>query len=93
MDTGIVLMKVDRDHIDRIADRLTRLPGVVRAHEVAGVYDLIADIQATTREGLENLAERHMRGVDGVLELELLATARSFTRRDVDSLYVGGLGP
>jgi DNA-binding Lrp family transcriptional regulator len=91
--TAFVLMHVDPERRDRIAERLTRLPGVLTVHEVGGVYDLIATIQATSAEGIGNLVQRHMAKVDGVYEAETLASSRSFTRRDVDPLYAGGLGP
>ncbi|WP_303905202.1 Lrp/AsnC ligand binding domain-containing protein [Thiohalomonas denitrificans] len=69
------------------------MPGVDQVHAVAGIYDLVALIKATSAEGVDNLVTKHMLKVSGVHEADTLATERTFTRRDVDPLYSGGLGP
>ncbi|SCZ61597.1 Lrp/AsnC family transcriptional regulator [Thiohalomonas denitrificans] len=93
MENAVVLLKVDQNRIDAIADRISRLPGVDQVHAVAGIYDLVALIKATTAEGVDNLVNRHMAKISGVHEAHTLAAERTFTRRDVDPLYSGGLGP
>ena len=93
MENAVVLLKVDQNRIDAIADRLSRLPGVEQVHAVAGIYDLVAMIKATSAEGVDNLVNKHMLKVAGVHQADTLAAERTYTRRDVDPLYSGGLGP
>ncbi len=49
MVTAIVLLDVDRDQINPVAEQLADLPGVTEVYSVAGRYDLAAIIRRHSR--------------------------------------------
>lgn len=93
METGIVLLRIDRAQMDSIGDRLSRLPGVELLYAVQGPYDLIAIVRAAEREGIDRLVSVHMAKVAGVASAEGMRAEHVYTRRDTDGYFSGGLGP
>ena len=51
--TAIVLMNVEAQHTNRIAEEVAAIPGISEVYSVAGNYDLVAVIRVGDNDALE----------------------------------------
>jgi DNA-binding Lrp family transcriptional regulator len=87
MVTAIVLLDVDRDQINPVAQRLADLPGVTEVYSVAGRYDLAAIIRTRTNEELADVITTRIRQVGGIRDTETLIAFRTYSRHDLDAAF------
>lgn len=87
MVTAIVLLHVERDQINPVAERLADLPGVTEVYSVAGRYDLAAVIRTKTNDGLAEVITKQMRQVQGILDTETLIAFRTYSRHDLEAAF------
>ncbi|MEJ2379952.1 MAG: Lrp/AsnC ligand binding domain-containing protein [Gammaproteobacteria bacterium] len=93
MVNAIVLMKVERDRINAVAEQLAGLDGVSEVYSVGGRYDLVAIIRAQTNEQLAELVTRHMAAVDGIADTETMLAFKSYSRHDLEAMFSVGYAP
>lgn len=94
MVTALVLLNVERDKINSVAEKLTALPGVTEVYSVAGKYDLAAIIRAKENDELASVVTEHIRRVEGIEKSETLIAFRVFSRYDLEMAFALGLeGP
>jgi DNA-binding Lrp family transcriptional regulator len=91
MVTAIVLLHVDRDRINPVAEQLADLPGVTEVYSVAGRYDLAAVIRTRTNEELADTMTIRIRQVAGIRDTETLIAFRTYSRHDLEAAF--SLGP
>jgi DNA-binding Lrp family transcriptional regulator len=91
MVTAIVLLHVDRDRINPVAEQLADLPGVTEVYSVAGRYDLAAIIRTRTNEELADVITTRIRQVAGIRDTETLIAFRTYSRHDLEAAF--SLGP
>lgn len=79
--TAQVMLTLDPKQQERAVDALRGLPEVVSAHTVSGVYDLVAEVRATSAEELDVVLTRigRLPGVTRTTSSILLST--KFERR------------
>lgn len=87
MVTAIVLLDVDRDQINPVAEQLADLPGVTEVYSVAGRYDLAAIIRTRTNEELADVITTKMRQVVGIRDTETLIAFRTYSRHDLEAAF------
>jgi DNA-binding Lrp family transcriptional regulator len=87
MVTAIVLLDVDRDQINPVAERLAELPGVTEVYSVAGRYDLAAIIRTRTNDELADVITTQIRQVAGIRDTETLIAFRTYSRHDLDAAF------
>jgi DNA-binding Lrp family transcriptional regulator len=91
MVTALVLLHVERDQINPVAERLADLPGVTEVYSVAGRYDLAAVIRTKTNEQLADVITQQIREVGGIVDTETLIAFRTYSRHDLEAAF--SLGP
>lgn len=91
MVTALVLLNVERDKINSVAEKLTALPGVTEVYSVAGKYDLAAIIRAKENDELAAVVTEHIRRVEGIERSETLIAFRVFSRYDLEMAFSIGL--
>ncbi|MBN2373317.1 Lrp/AsnC ligand binding domain-containing protein [bacterium] len=91
MVTAIVLITVQRDKVNEIAENLSSIDGVSEVYSVAGRYDLVAIIRVPNNEGLSELVTHHMLKVEGIIKSETLIAFRVYSRHDLESMFSIGL--
>jgi DNA-binding Lrp family transcriptional regulator len=91
MVTALVLLNVERDKINSVAEKLTALPGVTEVYSVAGKYDLAAIIRAKENDELAAVVTEHIRRVEGIEKSETLIAFRVFSRYDLEMAFALGL--
>ena len=91
MVTALVLMKIERDRINDVAQDLVKIDGVSEVYSVAGRYDLSAIIRVTDNTGLADVVTKQMLLIDGILDSETLIAFRVFSRHDLESMFSLGM--
>ncbi|HXG52194.1 MAG TPA: Lrp/AsnC ligand binding domain-containing protein [candidate division Zixibacteria bacterium] len=91
MVTAIVLLTVERDKINRVADTIADLDGVSEVYSVAGRYDLAVVIRVRDNDALARVVTEHIRGVPGITSSETLIAFRVYSRHDLERMFSIGL--
>jgi len=87
MLNAIVLMNVERDKVNNIAQELAEIEGVSEVYSVAGKYDLVAILRANKSERLAEMVTDSMLKVQGILTSETLISFRVYSRHDLESIF------
>jgi DNA-binding Lrp family transcriptional regulator len=87
MVTALVLLTVDRDKVDAVAQQLSDMKGVSEAYSVAGRYDLAVVIRAKDNDQLAEIVTGNMLKVKGIQKSETLISFRVYSRHDLESMF------
>jgi DNA-binding Lrp family transcriptional regulator len=85
--TAIVLMNVEAQHTNRIAEEVAAIPGISEVYSVAGNYDLVAVIRVGDNDALADLVTDKVRRVTGIQRSQTLIAFRAYSRHDLDALF------
>lgn len=91
MVNALILMNVQRDKINEVAERLAEMEGISEVYSVAGRYDLVALIRVPTNEALADLVTEQIRAVEPIERTETLIAFRAYSRHDLERLFSIGL--
>jgi len=87
MVTFIVLMNVQRDKINELAEHLASLPEVSEVYSVTGNYDLVAIVRARTNDDVSELVTRHLGSLDGIEKTDTMLAFKAYSRHDLESMF------
>jgi len=91
MVTAVVLIKVARQQINDVAQKLVEMKGVAEVYSVGGRYDLVAIIRVNSNEKMADLITNQMLGLAGIENTETLIAFRAFSKHDLESMFSIGL--
>lgn len=91
MITAFVLLSVDGDRVQEVADTLAAFDGVAEVHSVAGRWDLVAVIRVASNDQLAGLVTGHIRGISGIRKSETLIGFKVVSRHDLDRMFSIGM--
>jgi len=91
MVSSIVLMKIKRNMISKVANELTDIDGVSEVYSVAGQYDLVCIIRVQDNEKLAEVVTEKMLQVDGITDTETLISFRVYSNHDLESMFSVGM--
>ncbi len=91
MVSAIILMQIERNMINRVANALTDIAGVSEVYSVAGQYDLVCVIRVQNNEKLAEVVTEKMLQVEGILDSETLISFRVFSKHDLESMFSVGM--
>lgn len=91
MVNAIVLLNVQSDLINQVAEELVALDGVSEVYSVAGQYDLVVMIRARNDEQIASLVTEKLLQAEGLLSSETLIAFRTFSQHDLDGMFSVGL--
>lgn len=91
MVTAIVLLTVERDKVNAVAQQLTEMEGVTEVHSVAGRYDLAVIIRVKDNEHLADLVTNHIRQVKGIEKSETLIAFQVYSRYELERAFSIGM--
>jgi DNA-binding Lrp family transcriptional regulator len=91
MVSAIVLLTVERDKINRVAETIADIDGVGEVYSIAGRYDLAAIIRVKTNEDLAKVVTDSIRKVGGITSSETLISFRVYSRHDLDRMFSIGM--
>ncbi|MEM8858286.1 MAG: Lrp/AsnC ligand binding domain-containing protein [Chloroflexota bacterium] len=91
MVSAIVLLKIQRDLINTVADQLASLAGISEVFSVAGQYDLVAILRVNSNEALADLVTSKMLQVEGIVDSETLIAFKAYSKHDLESMFSLGM--
>ena len=91
MVTAVVLIKVARQQINDVAQKLVEMKGVAEVYSVGGRYDLVAIIRVNNNEKMADLITNQKLSLGGIENTETLIAFRAFSKHDLESMFSIGL--
>lgn len=91
MVTALVLLRVVRDRVSAVAEKLAEMEGITEVYSVAGRYDLVAIIRVKENEMLAELVTNHIRKIEGIEKSETLISFRVYSRYDLEMAFAIGV--
>lgn len=91
MVTAVILINVDRDRINEVAEELVEMDGVSEVYSVSGRFDLIAIIRVRKNDDLAHLVTKRFPNVQGIAKTETLLAFQAYSRHDLDSMFFVGM--
>ena len=91
MVTAIVLLTVERDKINQIAERIAELEGISEAYSVGGRFDLVAIIRVSNNEKMAELVTGSLLKVEGIKTSETLLAFKVYSKHDLDNMFAIGM--
>ncbi len=91
MVSAVVLLNMERDRINEVAQQLVAMAGVTEVYSVAGQYDLVAMIRVKDNDALAELITGRMLKLDGIRRSETLIAFRVYSRYDLERMFAVGL--
>jgi len=91
MITAIVLLNVERDKVNSIAETLANIAGITEVYSLAGVHDLGAIIRVKDNDTMADLVTNHMLKIDGITKSETHMAFRVYSKHDLDSMFSIGM--
>ncbi|NLI30420.1 MAG: Lrp/AsnC family transcriptional regulator [Nitrospiraceae bacterium] len=91
MVTAIVLLNVQRDKVNAIAEQLAEVDVISEIYSVAGGYDLAAIVRARSNEELADVVTNRLLKVSGILKSETLIAFRTYSRHDLEAMFNIGM--
>lgn len=90
MVNAIVLLKVQSNRINQVAEELAQLEGVSEVYSVAGHYDLVVILRSPDDDGVASLVTEEILQAEGLLSSETLIAFRTYSKHDLDRLFSVG---
>jgi DNA-binding Lrp family transcriptional regulator len=87
MVTAIVLLQVERNLINEVAEQVIEIEGVSEVYSVAGRFDLVTIIRVKDNEELAEVVTNHMLKVKGIKNSETLIAFRVFSKYDLERMF------
>jgi len=90
MVTAVVLMKVTRQQINEVAQKLVEIKGIAEVYSVGGQYDLVAIIRVASNEKMADVITNQLLGVAGIEDTETLLAFQAFSKLDLADIFAIG---
>ena len=87
MVSAVVLLKIERNQINRVAEELAEIDGISEVFSVAGQYDLVAILRVANNQTLAELVTAKMLQVEGINDSETLIAFKVYSRHDLESMF------
>jgi DNA-binding Lrp family transcriptional regulator len=85
MVTAVILLNVNRDRVNEVAEALADLDSISEVYSVSGRWDLIALMKADNNEKVAELVTVTLRGIQGIEKTETMIAFRAYSNRELDS--------
>jgi DNA-binding Lrp family transcriptional regulator len=87
MVTAVVLLQVDRQRVNEIAEELAALEAVSEAYSVTGQYDVVAVLRVRSNEHLAAVATGEMLKIEGIESSETMLALQVHSRHDLEAMF------
>ncbi len=90
MVNAIVLLKVQPQKVNEIAEKLVEINNVSEVYSVGGRFDIVAVIRGRTNEDISDVVTGHLLNIQGINSSETLIAFRAYSRHDLERLFAIG---
>ncbi|AHK78488.1 AsnC family transcriptional regulator [Ectothiorhodospira haloalkaliphila] len=87
MVTAIILMNVQRQKINQIAEELADMEQITEVFSVSGQYDLIAIARVPRNDDLAEVVTRRLLTIDGLEKTNTLLAFKAYSRHDLEAMF------
>ena len=87
MVSALILINIERNRINEVADALVGIAGVSEVYSVAGQYDLVAVVRVATNDRLADVVTRQILQIEGITQTETLIAFRVYSRHDLEAMF------
>ncbi len=91
MVSAVILLVVEKNKINEVAERLVELEGITEVYSVAGQYDLVAIARVRDNEQIAEAVTRQMLKIDGIQRSETLMAFRAYSRYNLERMFSIGM--
>ena len=91
MVNAVVLLSIERDQINAVAEQLAGMEGITEVYSVAGQFDLVAMARARDNEALADLITARLLKVPGIVRSETLIAFRVYSKYDLERMFSIGM--
>lgn len=87
MVSAVILLMVEKDKVNEVAEKLVDLPGITEVYSVAGHFDLVAIARVRDNEAVAQAVTQQMLKIEGITKSETLIAFRAYSRYDLDRIF------
>ncbi|WP_221798907.1 Lrp/AsnC family transcriptional regulator [Oceanobacter mangrovi] len=87
MTTAIILIKCASMKLEGINQFLLEQPGVRQVYSVAGNFDLVAIVEASSNELVAQLVTQKIHRLDGVQDTDTMFAFASCSSKDMEAMF------
>jgi len=87
MVTALVLLGVEGEKTNTVAEKITAIQGVTEVYSVAGRYDLAVIIRVRENDQLAAVVTDQIRHIEGIERSETLIAFRVYSRYDLEMAF------
>lgn len=87
MVTSFILMNVERQSINSVAEALLDISGISEVYSVTGQYDLIAIARVSSNDELAELVTDKLLKIDGIGHTDTMLAFKAYSRHDLDAMF------
>jgi len=87
MVTAIVLLDVEREKINDVAETLADVTGVSEVFSIAGEHDLAVIVRVKDNDGLAEVVTGHLLKIAGIKKSETLIAFRVYSKHDLERMF------
>lgn len=91
MVSTVVLINVEPNKVNEVAQAIADLPGVSEVFSVAGRFDLVAIVRVKDNETMAEVVTGKMLAVPGIIRSETLIAFRAFSKHDLEAMFSIGI--
>jgi DNA-binding Lrp family transcriptional regulator len=87
MVTAIVMLDVEREKINDVAEALADVEGVSEVFSIAGAHDLAVIVRVKDNDGLAEVVTGHMLKMSGIKKSETHIAFRVYSKHDLERMF------
>ncbi|BDX01432.1 MAG: Lrp/AsnC family transcriptional regulator [Marinomonas sp.] len=91
MVTAIIMLSVEKKHINQVAEKLASIDGLSEVYSVSGTYDITAIARVQTNDQLSELVTHHLAQIDHILKTETMLAFRAYSKHDLEGMFSVGV--
>lgn len=91
MVTAIIMLSVEKKHINQVAEKLAAIDGLSEVYSVSGSYDIAAIARVQTNDQLSELVTQHLAQIDFILKTETMLAFRAYSKHDLEGMFSVGV--
>ncbi|WP_111637212.1 MULTISPECIES: Lrp/AsnC family transcriptional regulator [Marinomonas] len=91
MVTAIIMLSVEKKHINQVAEKLASIEGLSEVYSVSGSYDIAAIARVQTNDQLSELVTQHLAQIDYILKTETMLAFQAYSKHDLEGMFSVGV--
>ena len=87
MVTALVMLNVERKHIQNVSQSLVDMKQVTEVYSVAGRYDLVAIVRVNNNAEIADTITGKFSTLEGITATETLIAFNTFSKHDLEHMF------